>query len=111
MEIRQALTFDDVLLLPAASSVLPTETDTHTRLTREVTLGIPQNRECTGDRLGKREAARERQEELHAQRNAMALFDLRRQRGKMRAVGFAARHARYLGAEGEMRVTARRHFG
>jgi IMP dehydrogenase len=41
MEIRQALTFDDVLLLPAASSVLPTETDTHTRLTREVTLGIP----------------------------------------------------------------------
>jgi IMP dehydrogenase len=41
MEIRQALTFDDVLLVPAASSVLPTETDTRTRLTREVTLGIP----------------------------------------------------------------------
>jgi len=41
MEIRQALTFDDVLLVPGASSVLPTETDTHTRLTREVTLGIP----------------------------------------------------------------------
>jgi IMP dehydrogenase len=41
MEIRQALTFDDVLLLPAASSILPTEVDTHTRLTREVTLGIP----------------------------------------------------------------------
>ena len=41
MEIRQALTFDDVLLVPAASAVLPTETETRTRLTREVTLGIP----------------------------------------------------------------------
>ena len=41
MDIRQALTFDDVLLVPAASSVLPTETDTKTRLTREVSLGIP----------------------------------------------------------------------
>jgi IMP dehydrogenase len=41
MEIRQALTFDDVLLVPAASSILPTETDTRTRLTREVTLDIP----------------------------------------------------------------------
>src|SRR5665213_1750379 len=41
MEIRQALTFDDVLLVPAASSVLPTETDIRTRLTREVSLGIP----------------------------------------------------------------------
>src|SRR5947208_1803452 len=27
MEFRQALTFDDVLLVPAASAVLPTETD------------------------------------------------------------------------------------
>ncbi|HXZ01262.1 MAG TPA: IMP dehydrogenase [Stellaceae bacterium] len=41
MEIRQALTFDDVLLVPAASSILPTETDIRTRLTREVSLGIP----------------------------------------------------------------------
>jgi len=41
MEIRQAFTFDDVLLVPAASSILPTETDTRTRLTREVSLGIP----------------------------------------------------------------------
>ena len=41
MDIRQAFTFDDVLLVPAASSVYPTETDTRTRLTREVTLGIP----------------------------------------------------------------------
>src|SRR6266481_181147 len=41
MEIRQAFTFDDVLLTPAASSVLPTETNTRSRLTREVELGIP----------------------------------------------------------------------
>src|SRR5690349_5937900 len=41
MEIRQAFTFDDVLLVPAASAVLPTETDTRTRLTREIQLGIP----------------------------------------------------------------------
>jgi IMP dehydrogenase len=41
MEIRQALTFDDVMLVPAASSILPGETDTHTRITREIELGIP----------------------------------------------------------------------
>src|SRR4029079_12336673 len=41
MEIRQALTFDDVMLVPAASSVLPGETDTRTRVTREIELGIP----------------------------------------------------------------------
>src|ERR1700757_1662623 len=41
MEIRQAFTFDDVLLKPAASSVLPTETSTRTRLTRTIELGIP----------------------------------------------------------------------
>ncbi len=41
MEIRQAFTFDDVLLTPAASAVLPTETSTRTRLTRAVDLGIP----------------------------------------------------------------------
>jgi IMP dehydrogenase len=41
MELRQAFTFDDVLLVPAASNVLPTETETKTRLTREIELGIP----------------------------------------------------------------------
>src|SRR5712671_6884135 len=41
MEIRQALTFDDVMLVPAASGVMPGETDTRTRLTREIELGIP----------------------------------------------------------------------
>ena len=41
MDIQEALTFDDVLLVPAASSVLPSETSTKTRLTRTIELGIP----------------------------------------------------------------------
>ena len=41
MQIREALTFDDVLLEPAASTVLPAETDTRTRVTRDIELGIP----------------------------------------------------------------------
>ena len=41
MDIRQAYTFDDVMLVPAASSILPGDTDTKTRITREIELGIP----------------------------------------------------------------------
>ncbi len=41
MELREALTFDDVLLVPAASDVLPAQTDTATQLTRTIRLGIP----------------------------------------------------------------------
>jgi IMP dehydrogenase len=41
MQIREALTFDDVLLEPAASTVLPAEVQTATQVTREITLGIP----------------------------------------------------------------------
>ena len=41
MQIRHGLTFDDVLLVPAASSVLPTDADTRTRITREIGLNIP----------------------------------------------------------------------
>ena len=41
MEIREALTFDDVLLVPAASAVLPSDADTRTRLTRDIALNIP----------------------------------------------------------------------
>ncbi|MEH3048071.1 IMP dehydrogenase [Sphingomonas adhaesiva] len=41
MDIRLGLTFDDVLLVPAESSVLPTEADTRTRLTRGIALNIP----------------------------------------------------------------------
>lgn len=35
------LTYDDVLLLPDASSIVPSEVDTSTKLTREITLRIP----------------------------------------------------------------------
>ena len=41
MEIREALTFDDVLLVPAASSVLPSTADTRTRVTKSIALNIP----------------------------------------------------------------------
>ncbi|WP_126975964.1 IMP dehydrogenase [Frigidibacter oleivorans] len=41
MEIREALTFDDVLLVPAASSVLPSEADTSTFVTPTIRLNIP----------------------------------------------------------------------
>jgi IMP dehydrogenase len=41
MQIREALTFDDVLLVPAASSVLPNTADTRTRVTREIAMNIP----------------------------------------------------------------------
>ena len=41
MQFQEALTFDDVLLKPAASAVLPNQTDTGTRLTRTVELRIP----------------------------------------------------------------------
>ncbi|MEM9682602.1 MAG: IMP dehydrogenase [Pseudomonadota bacterium] len=41
MEFREALTFDDVLLAPAESAVLPSQTDTSTRLTNTISLGIP----------------------------------------------------------------------
>ena len=38
---REGLTFDDVLLVPAASEVLPAEASTTTRFTRSVELSIP----------------------------------------------------------------------
>ena len=38
---KRGLTFDDVLLIPAESNVLPADVDLHTRLTRKVTLNIP----------------------------------------------------------------------
>jgi IMP dehydrogenase len=41
LTIREALTFDDVLLVPAASTVLPGQVDTRTRLTKTIELGIP----------------------------------------------------------------------
>ncbi|MGB1179439.1 MAG: IMP dehydrogenase, partial [Lentibacter algarum] len=41
MEIREALTFDDVLLVPAASAVLPSTADTRTFVTRSIKMNIP----------------------------------------------------------------------
>src|ERR1035438_8768593 len=39
--IPEGLTFDDILLLPAHSDVVPTQTDTRTWLTRKIGLNIP----------------------------------------------------------------------
>jgi len=41
MEIPTGLTFDDVLLVPAESNLVPSQADTRTRLTREIGLNIP----------------------------------------------------------------------
>src|SRR5438270_8718103 len=40
-EITEGLTFDDVLLVPAYSEVLPAEVETRTRFTRNIELNIP----------------------------------------------------------------------
>jgi IMP dehydrogenase len=39
--IPEGLTFDDVLLLPARSAVLPTQVETHTQFTRHISVNIP----------------------------------------------------------------------
>ena len=39
--IQKALTFDDVLLVPAHSDILPRDVSLQTRLTRDITLNIP----------------------------------------------------------------------
>ena len=39
--VREGLTFDDVLLVPGASEVLPSKVDLRTRLCREIELDIP----------------------------------------------------------------------
>lgn len=41
MEIREALTFDDVLLVPGASAVLPSTADTRTHVTKSIAMNIP----------------------------------------------------------------------
>jgi len=41
MDIRLGLTFDDVLLQPAQSDILPSQADPSSRLTREIALNIP----------------------------------------------------------------------
>ncbi|PIZ00868.1 IMP dehydrogenase, partial [bacterium (Candidatus Howlettbacteria) CG_4_10_14_0_8_um_filter_40_9] len=39
--IKEGLTFDDVLIQPEASSILPNEVEVKTRITRNITLNIP----------------------------------------------------------------------
>jgi len=41
MQIREALTFDDVLLVPGASNVLPSTADTRTKVTQSIAMNIP----------------------------------------------------------------------
>ena len=41
MDIRDALTFDDVLLVPSKSEVMPKDVDTSTNLTNKIKLNIP----------------------------------------------------------------------
>ena len=41
MEIREGLTFDDVLLEPGASEFMPAMVDVSTQLTRDIKLNIP----------------------------------------------------------------------
>src|ERR1051326_7964479 len=38
---KEGLTFDDVLIVPAASAILPRDASTQTRLTRTISLNIP----------------------------------------------------------------------
>src|SRR3982750_3082035 len=40
-EIREGLTFDDVLLVPAFSEILPSDADTRTKFSRNISLNIP----------------------------------------------------------------------
>ena len=39
--IKESLTFDDVLLLPRYSNVLPSQTDLTLKLTKKITLKVP----------------------------------------------------------------------
>jgi IMP dehydrogenase len=41
MDIKQSLTFDDVILTPSYSEILPSEADVHTQLTKEIALNLP----------------------------------------------------------------------
>src|SRR5512147_2512433 len=41
IEFREGFTFDDLILVPDRSAVLPTEVDVKTRLTRVITMNVP----------------------------------------------------------------------
>ena len=76
----------------------------------EVAFGLAQDceRRRDGDRNGVR--ARQRNEELEAERDPVGFFDHRGDREKVRAVRFSSCNARCLGGECEMRLPARRDF-
>src|SRR5512143_75459 len=40
-KVNEALTFDDVLIVPGYSEVLPDQTDVHANITKEIVLNIP----------------------------------------------------------------------
>ena len=40
-KLREALTFDDVLLVPAYSEIVPKDVETKTRLTRKIEINVP----------------------------------------------------------------------
>ena len=73
MKIRDAFTFDDVLLEPAHSTVLPAKTNISTRLTQKISLNVPLMSAAmdtvTEHRLGNRHGAggwhRGRAQKLH----------------------------------------------
>ena len=39
--VKEGLTFDDVLLIPQKSEILPSQIDTKTKLTKDIELNIP----------------------------------------------------------------------
>ena len=50
--LRTALTFDDILLVPRHSTVLPAQVDVTTRLTKNIKLNVPLLSAATGDNRG-----------------------------------------------------------
>ena len=44
--LKTAYTFDDVLLVPNKSEVLPNEVSLKTQLTKKIQLNIPENKNC-----------------------------------------------------------------
>ena len=51
--IKTGLTFDDVLLIPAKSEVLPKEVDLSTMLTRNIRINIPKTNDAKGLKFAK----------------------------------------------------------
>jgi hypothetical protein len=76
----------------------------------QVPLGAAKHSERRPDERGHRSRARQRHEQLHAQRDAMALLDHRGEAREVRPVRLATRDARDLRRERHVRLTAGRHL-